>query len=333
MSTETNTTTGKPKTFPTWAVILLGLLLVAAAGGIAGYSGYQSELKAEETKKHEFLITEMTKQFELARQDHEAGNLEMARKRYEYIILQESNFPGAADGLARVMIDLNVLLTPVPQATPTIVIEETPDTRGEQEIFDSITAAMTASDWDLAIQNIERLRNKSVTFRAVDVDGIYYLALRNRGIKRITSGNLEEGIYDLTISSRFAPLDMEAKQYREWARQYIQASAFWGVNWQTVIGNLTGVAASLPYMVDSTGMTASDRLYQAYFEYGKQLQAQGFNCAAKEPLQTALNIRQRDDVSALMKQVSDICEVQPDTTPTEVPTPEPTPDPNAPPST
>ncbi|HMN14300.1 MAG TPA: hypothetical protein PKD55_18445, partial [Bellilinea sp.] len=100
-----------------------------------------------------------------------------------------------------------------------------------------------------------------------------------------------------------------------------------------VIGNLTGVAASLPYMVDSTGMTASDRLYQAYVEYGKQLQAQGFNCAAKEPLQTALNIRQRDDVSALMKQVSDICEVQPDTTPTEVPTPEPTPDPNAPPST
>lgn len=330
-STENTKREPKVGNFPTWIILILGLLLVIAATAIAGYSGYSSGVNAENEAKHQFLVTEMTKQFELAKQDQANGNLSMAKSRYEYIIEQEPNFPGAAEGLTQVMIEINTLLTPTAEPTPTV--EATPDTRGEQELFDSIKVAMTAGDWDLAIQNIEHLRDLSINYRAVDVDGLYYMSLRNRGIKRITNGNLEEGIYDLTVSSRFAPLDMEAKQYRDWAKQYIRASAYWGIDWPTVIGNLSNVAASLPYMVDSTGMTASDRLYNAYVEYGKMLAAQNKNCAAKDQFGTALNIRQRDDVSALFTQSNDICAVQPDMEPTPIPTEEPTPDPNAPPST
>ena len=42
------------------------------------------------------------------------------------------------------------------------------------------------------------------------VDGMYYFALRNYGYDLITKqGNLEGGIYQLTLAERFGPLDRE----------------------------------------------------------------------------------------------------------------------------
>ncbi len=60
------------------------------------------------------------------------------------------------------------------------------------------------------------------------MDGLIYLCLRNRGIEKILSGQLESGIYDFTLAEQFGPLDGETENYRNWARLYLLGNAFWG---------------------------------------------------------------------------------------------------------
>jgi len=52
------------------------------------------------------------------------------------------------------------------------------------------------------------IRRVDGSFNAVDLDRFLYRALRNRGLEQIQiQGNLEQGIYDLTLSEAFGPLD------------------------------------------------------------------------------------------------------------------------------
>lgn len=83
-------------------------------------------------------------------------------------------------------------------------------------------------EWGQAVEAIQRLRDKNVNYRSVDVDGMYYIALRFLGIENVSRGQLEVGIYNLTLAERFAPLDVEAQNYRNWARMYLSAASFWG---------------------------------------------------------------------------------------------------------
>jgi hypothetical protein len=62
---------------------------------------------------------------------------------------------------------------------------------------------------------------------------MYYFALRNHGYDLITKeGNLEGGIYHLTLAERFGPLDNTANGLREGARIYITGASFWELNWE-----------------------------------------------------------------------------------------------------
>ena len=54
---------------------------------------------------------------------------------------------------------------------------------------------------------LDTLRRKDPAFHTVEVDGMYYFALRNLGVDLIQAGNLEGGIYELTLAERFAPLE------------------------------------------------------------------------------------------------------------------------------
>ena len=50
-------------------------------------------------------------------------------------------------------------------------------------------------------------------------------------IKFSWRGKLEGGIYDLSLAEQYGPIDKEAAGYRQAAKYYLTASAFWKVDW------------------------------------------------------------------------------------------------------
>ena len=89
--------------------------------------------------------------------------------------------------------------------------------------------------------NLIPLRKDDITYHAAEVDGMYYMALRNRGVCKIypqsyepnascatLNINLEGGIYDLTQAEQFGPLDATASALRTWARTVYHRRQFLG---------------------------------------------------------------------------------------------------------
>lgn len=106
-------------------------------------------------------------------------------------------------------------------------------------------------------------------------------------------------MYDLTLASRFAPLDHEAINYATWARNYITAISFWNINWERVVYYLNQVYSASPGLQDSKGNSVRSRTVEALWRYGDELMNKNDFCEAAKYYQYSLNIMQQDKVAAL----------------------------------
>lgn len=272
-------------------LILLGILLIlvlAAAGSFLGYrAAINDRLLAE--KGELALVT--TTQFELAEADFQAGRLAMARDRFEYVVQLDPSFPGIEDKLSEVMLQMALTSVPTEALEPTPTIEPTIDFSGSEEIFSHADQLMRNAQWSAAIQTLDILRKEDLTYRSIEADGMYYIALRNRGIdKIIKEGNLEGGIYDLTLASNFAPLDKDAVGYIDWARLYLTGSSVWEIDWKQVVSYFSQIYAALPNLRDGDGWTAMERYRVASMKYGDQLMIAGEYCAGRDQYENALMV-------------------------------------------
>lgn len=273
-------------------IILLGFVLIIVLTVIGGLIGYQAAFNSRKAQAEEQNAIEATKQFELGVADMEAGRYEVAKQRFEYVLQIDSSFPGAMEKLTQVMMLIAQDKTPTPPL-PTATLAPTPtqDLRPVEELFNAIQNYLRAGDWVNAINTIEALRTADLAFRPVDVDGMYYIALRGRGINKIlVDGNLEGGIYDLTLTAKFGPLDKEAEGYRAWARAYIQGASFWKVDWEKVVTYFSQIYPAVPNMVDADGWTAAERYKYALIQYGDQFLAAENYCSARDQYRIALSI-------------------------------------------
>jgi hypothetical protein len=169
--------------------------------------------------------------------------------------------------------------------------------RGVEALFETAKQLTAAGDWANTLNALDGLRKQDPNFHTAEVDGMYYFALRNHGVTLIQSqGDLEGGIYQLTLAERFAPLDSTANGLREGARAYIQAVSYFGINWQQAVELFRGVAAGWPSMWDGS-MNASQRFRIALMRYGDQLWERGDACAASGIYDEAKAIGELDDVS------------------------------------
>jgi tetratricopeptide (TPR) repeat protein len=191
--------------------------------------------------------------------------------------------------------------------------------RGVENLLASAQQLIAAGDWQNALATLDQLRKDAPDFNAAQVDGMYYFALRNYGVSLIQQqGDLEGGIYRLTLAERFAPLDNTASGLRDGARAYIQAASYFGVNWQKTVELFRNVASGWPAMWDGS-MNANQRLHLALMRYGDQLFAGGNACAASDQYAEAQGLGDLDAASAKnANQAYQICHP-----PTEEP---PTPD-------
>lgn len=259
-----NPTTKKRR--PILRVVLLGLLAVLVLGALGGLGGYMTALSDREENETRIISTEVTDQFLLGLVAFERGSYEVARQHFEYILKLDPNNTAAAEKLTATLLKLNET-DALPTAAPTATLTPTPDSRSQDELFNVALSFRDQKDWTALMNTLDTLRAKNPEYKTVEVDGLYYLAYRNRGLQRIqVEGNLEGGIFDLNRAELFGYLDAEAINYRTWAARYITGVSFWGIDWQEVINYFSPLVLSAPYLSDSNYFTAQDRLATAQVE-------------------------------------------------------------------
>ncbi len=273
-----------------WLIFpILGLLLLVIIALISGVGGYFSGISLRRSAETTQVALAVQEQYQLGLQEMAQGEYHRARQRFEYVIQLNPNFPGVTEKLSEVLLELNSTATPTQPAAPTTT--PTPDTRGSQELYDQAQQYLLNKEWKNSIDALLSLRKTDPTFRTVEVDGNLFLALRNQGVDKILKeADLEGGIYDLTLASHFGPLDSEAQGFLNWTGLYITGASFWDIDWEQAVNYFNQVAPQLPNLRDGSGMTATERLRVALYEYGNVLSQQGQYCRALEMYRQSLAI-------------------------------------------
>ncbi len=184
-----------------WRKFLLGALALIVLIGLGTFVGYQQAIGDRLNAQSAVVSQQLTEQYAMALLDIDAGRYSMAQQRLEFIIQNNPSFPQASQKLAEVMV-----MASIPTAAPPPTMTPTPDKSGVEEIFQRALQAVNSLDWPNALAHLDTLRRKDPTYRTAEVDGMYYFSLRNYGYDLITKqGNLEGGIYQLTLAERFMP--------------------------------------------------------------------------------------------------------------------------------
>ena len=283
-----DTPTRRSRMWILWGIA--GLLLLMIIALVSVYAGYLAAIKQRIAFQSTQVSAEAQTQYAMALDDMANKRLSQARQRLEYIIQIDSGFPGAADKLAEVMVLMSITATPTfaPSATPS----PTPDLRAREELYLRAREQLAGNDWSGAIDTLLALRKKDPGYMAIDVDGLLFVALRNRGVDKIArNADLEGGTYDLSLAEAFGPLDVEARNWRDWAELYIRGSSFWGVDWERATFFFGQIAAIAPNLMDGSRITATQRYYEALIHYGDWLSLQGRWCDAQIQYEAAMSQR------------------------------------------
>ena len=273
-----------------YALILIVVL------GIAIFSGYQSGIGIRRDTRAQAMSQQLGEQFQNTLVDIEFGRYELAKQRLEWIIDNDPNFPGAQEKLTEVLVQINLQENYVPPTT-TPSLTPTPDFSGVQDAFSRAQQLIAAQDWAGAISALDEARKLDPNYETSKVDGMYYFALRNRGYDLITKeGNLEGGIYYITLAERFGILDANANGVREGARYYILGASFWELNWEQTLFYFNQVYTGWPSLWDGT-LTAADRYRIASMRYGDEFFGKNQFCEAVVQYENAQRIAPLDQLA------------------------------------
>ncbi|NCP16012.1 hypothetical protein GW866_03080 [bacterium] len=280
--TQPNVVASPAKKPSRWIAILGFVLLLGL--GILG--GYQSGLGQRRAAQSTVVSQQLDEQYQLGIQAMDENRYEVALQHFQFVVEHDPSYPGVQEKLTEVLVKLSITPSPIPSPTPTLV--PTPDLRGVEEIFARARQLLDAQDWDGAISNLDSLRKSDPAYRAAEVDGMYYITLRNRGVGKIiplsqlcSDINLEGGIYDLTLAERFGPLDSYAESLRTWSRLYITGASFWELDWYQAMNYFVQIYPNLPNLMDSSCMTATERYRYATLKYIELVWLSGDYCTAQ----------------------------------------------------
>jgi tetratricopeptide (TPR) repeat protein len=309
-----------------WVVLaVVGMGLGSVTGGVAAYRSATETLKERQSFNSVLVLTE---QFTLGLRDMEAGRYEAARQRFEFILSEDPDFPGALDKLVEVRKIIfatatptpTMTATPTPTSSPTVTPTPTRDPRPMQELMSEAQSRINSGDWSQAIDLLIALRSTDPDFQTAQVDGLLYLSLRSRGLDRILNGrDLEGGAFDLSLAENFGPLDSQASWAQEMVRLYMYGSAFWEAYPEQAVYYFGQVASAAPYLTDATGWTSSARYRASLIHYGDYLATQEDWCSAQAQYELALSYGYDGDLEAKVEDAAYEC-----SPPTATPTLEPT---------
>lgn len=267
------------------------VLLLGSSIALGAYQGYQAAQQDYQRQAVAQSAQSLLEQYTLAMMELNQGQYDLARQRFEYVLGRDPAFPGAAEGLAQSMAVLYATATPTnPPPTPTLT--PTPDMRPLEDRFQQAQQHFEAGEWDALIDTLVALRASDPAYRTVEVDSLLYRALLSRGLEKIRDrGELEGGIYDLSLAEKFGPLDSSAANYRSLARLYMIGLGFWEVFPEQAVYYFGQLAAAAPYLSDGSGWTSFERYYASILQYAAQLATKEDWCAAQEQYELAQRVR------------------------------------------
>lgn len=315
-------------------VILVGILATLLLGAIGAGFGYRQGIQDRINLQQDQILKEAAMQFQYGIQQFDNGNFQLARTHFEYVLQNYPEFPGITERYTETMVRLAQVSAPTsqPQATPTFT------NMNAEALFNQALQQVQTLQWAGAINTLDALRNEDTNYRTLEVDGLYFITLRYRAVEMIVNeGNLEEGLYFMSLLSKYAPLDRDAVNYSNWARLYLTGASYWEVDWEQVVNFFSQLAGAFPYMHDGNGWTANDRYIRGSEYYADQLADAGEHCKSLQYYQTVLNYSANEPVQDKYNQAYRKCHPptktpepvvteSPAVIPTEeTPTPEPTP--------
>jgi tetratricopeptide (TPR) repeat protein len=304
-----------------WITILVFFIIL-----IFGlFFGYQSGLGDRRQAASLLLNQQLDEQFQMGIKAMDSGLYQVALKNFQFVIQQDPNYPGVQDKLVDVLLKLN--LSPTISVAITPMFTATPDLRGVEAIFAQASNSIAAQDWNDALNNLDALRKADASYKTVEVDGMYYIALIHRGQNKIVNQDcnvisLEGGLYDLTLAERFGPLDNFSQGLRTWARLYITGASFWGIDWTQVLYYFDQLYLNMPYLMDSSCFTSMQRYRYASIAYADSLLENEEYCDANQYYQAGLLIAHQDNslVVPTANYAQDKCDKQNKPKATRVPT-------------
>jgi tetratricopeptide (TPR) repeat protein len=286
-----------------WTILgLIGLLLIAT---LSAFGGYNDGIRIRKQAQADQVVSLTDEQFQLGLQEMQAGRFDLARQHFEYVIELNPAYPGVTDKLADTLLYLNATATPTVVPTPTIT--PTPDTRNVEQLFTSAQQELANSEWTKAIDTLLALRKADPAYQPVWVDDMLYVSFRNRGRQKILNADLEAGIYDLTVASKFGLLDVDSRSLQDWARLYITGASFWELDWAQAVYYFAQVAPALPNLADGSGWTATDRYRLALIGYGGDLIEEAEWCEAAQQLELALSMGADAEAQKLFDEANNNC--------------------------
>ncbi len=288
-----------------WGLAALGLvLLLLSVLSAAAYAGYQAGQQQRQTQWQATQVLELENQYALGLADLQAGRYEVAVARFEYVLQLDPNYRAASQKLAEAQLAFQATSTPRPSAVaPTATATAAPTESLEAaNIFNEAKSFFAASDWDGVIKALTRLHSVDPDYEAVHADGMLFRALRNRGVARINGDAMEAGMFDLDNAEAFGPLDTEALNVRAWARLYLAARSYWGLDWKRSMDILEELSLIAPYFRDT-----DRRLFEATVNYADQLVAASDFCGAADRYARALLLFADDTVSAKLTSAEGNC--------------------------
>lgn len=283
---------------------VLAMFLLIFLSGLMGWGqGRSMRNQSEEEQMFAYLLD----QYILAQEDFDARRFDLARQRYEHMFAIDPLYLDVAERWLDVMVILSSTGIPTP-APIEIMLTPTVDPRPAKELFTLAQSLIAVQDWNQAIEVLSSLRTENSTYNFVEVDRMLYLALRNRGIFKISvDGNLEGGLYDFALAEGFGPIDAAAANLRELARLYLIGNSFW-VAYPDVAAYYYGQVASVaPNLRDASGLSAFYRYWASLLQYADQLALAEDWCAASQQYQIVLNARSDQIIVPTSLYVSELC--------------------------
>ena len=286
----------KPVSAPKrWRVILVGLFILILFAGSGAGIGYAAGIQQRMVQQNQQQLVTAATHFNYGVGAMLQKNYEVARIQFEYVLKIMPDFPGLKEKYTQTIMELakKNLPTATPATTPT------PDNRGVEALFAQAQQEVNSKNGTTALKTLDSLRNQDIKYRTLEVDALYYMALRFSGIDKILhQADQEGGLYDLTLASRFAPLDHEALQYANWARNYVTAISYWNVNWEKVVYYLNSVYTASPGLQDSKGNSVKSRTIIALWKYGDALMSNSLYCDAAKYYQYSIYIQENGTIKA-----------------------------------
>lgn len=320
-TSETSPTSAHPAMTPLrWLGLALVVMLVVTVLG-AAWAGYTAGLEARAGHIRATQAASVRLQADLAVQDAQAGRWALAVERWQFVVDTDPAYPNAQTQLALARAAMHATATaqalpPTPTFTPPPPTPTSEVVLGNPAaMFAQAQAYFQARNWNGVIVELAALHAIDPHYQAEQANGLLRTALQQRGIARILGAEMEAGIADITQAAAFGPLQPEAQNHRAWARLYLAASSYWGINWQESAAILGQLYVLAPNFKDTAA-----RYREALTNHAAALAQAGQACPAEAVYRELLTVFPASNVGEALAQAQTACAAQ---TAPETPTPEP----------